>query len=101
MIYQIRQATPEHLSAIIKLWGPNRKSLGFFPEGAFEEHVARGWVLVAVDGESSIAGYLIYRISRGRAVLAHVCVGGDYRGQGIAKQLVEIALQRTESKQPG
>ena len=73
----------------------NSKTLGFFPEGAFEEHAAKGCVIVARarSGKGEFYGYLLYRVvHRGGVwpvgVIVHLCVDEPYRKMGIAKALV-------------
>jgi ribosomal protein S18 acetylase RimI-like enzyme len=71
----------------------NRSTLGFFPAEAFREQVERGRVLVATaNGE--FAGYLMYRVARGRASVVHLCTAADYRRRGVAKRLVEELRRR-------
>jgi predicted nucleic acid-binding protein/GNAT superfamily N-acetyltransferase len=80
--------------AIVKDLGrKNSKTLGFFPEGAFEEHAAKGCVIVARSGKGEFYGYLLYRIvHRGGVwpvgVIVHLCVDEPHRKMGIAKALV-------------
>lgn len=82
------------LSSIKSLAKKNSATLGFLPDGAFDAYAKRGWVLAATsDGE--VVGYVIYRISRMRAVLVHLCTGERYRGQGIAGQLFRSVVDRT------
>ena len=64
--------TSQVLSRIKAMAKKNRATLGFLPEGAFDAYAQRGWVLAAIaDGD--VVGYVIYRISRMRAVLVHLC----------------------------
>ena len=82
------------LTGIKALARKNSTTLGFLPEGAFDAYAQRGWVLAAIaDGD--VAGYVIYRISRMRASLVHLCTNERYRGQGIARQLFLTVVDRT------
>ncbi len=36
--------------------------LGFFPDGAFEDHAARGHLLAASVGDTELAGYCAFRV---------------------------------------
>jgi len=79
---------------VIALWRENARTLGFFPEGAFEEYVQRGWILASVDDSGSLVGYLMHRVARRgatwpRASIVHLCVDKKHRGQGVARELVE------------
>ena len=62
-------------------------TLGFFPDGAFEDHATRGHLLAASVGEAELAGYCAFRVSKGRAMIAHLCVAETHRGTGVAKKL--------------
>jgi GNAT superfamily N-acetyltransferase len=75
------------LSAVIKLGRKHSGTLGFFPDGAFEDHAARGHLLAASVGEGDLAGYCAFRVSKGRVMVAHLCVAEAYRGTGVAKEL--------------
>jgi len=87
------------LQDVITLWRANSSTLGFFPEGAFVDHAARGWILVARDSNGALCGYLLYRkVRRGisRAVITHLCVKECHRGQGLARRLVDALRQTVE-----
>ena len=84
----------EFLSEVTALATKNSATLGFLPEGAFNAYAQRGWILAAIaDGD--MAGYVIYRVSGMRAVLVHLCIDEDSRGQGVAKQLFRGVASRT------
>lgn len=72
--------------------------MGFFPEGAFDDHAARGHLLAAVTEDSELVGYSAFRVTKGRAMIAHLCVADAHRGKGVAKSLFEgvkaYALER-------
>ena len=74
------------LNEVRALWRANSVTLGFFPEGAFVQHAAQGWILAAVE-EGCVLGYLAYRIARSRAVIVHLCVADAARGRGVATAL--------------
>lgn len=80
------QPASEELDAVRALWRANSTTLGFFPDGAFAEHAAQGWILAAVEDES-VLGYLTYRVARARAVIVHLCVAETARGRGVASSL--------------
>ena len=62
-------------------------TLGFFPDGAFDDHAARGHLLAASVGDTELAGYCAFRVSKGRAMIVHLCVAEAHHKKGIAKQL--------------
>ena len=87
-IVTIDEASP-HLSSVKALWRESSKTLGFFPNGAFDDYAKQRNILVAVDSENRCIGYLLYRCSRGRITIVHLCVDGRWRGIGVARKLVE------------
>ncbi len=79
-----------YLPFVKLLWRTNSATLGFFPDGAFEEYAAKRNILVAIENENKCIGYLLYRSYRGRVItIQHLCVNKAIRGQGIAKKLVD------------
>lgn len=81
-------ANAPELAQVKALWGPQRKTLGFFPDGAFTDYAARGQILVALNADV-VLGYLIYRISDDRSLIVHLCTAEKVRGTGIARGLVD------------
>jgi GNAT superfamily N-acetyltransferase len=75
------------LSAVKLLGRKHSNTLGFFPDGAFEDHAARGHLLAASVGETGLVGYCAFRVSKGRAMIVHLCVAETHRGAGVAKRL--------------
>lgn len=75
-----------HLDAVMRLWRSSSSTLGLFPEGAFREYAARRNIFVALD-KTTCVGYLLFRYSRDRVVIVHLCVHKDHLGRGIAKRL--------------
>ena len=82
------------LSRIKALAKKNSATLGFLPDGAFDAYTQRGWVLAAV-ADDDVLGYVIYRISRMRAALVHLCTNDSQRGRGIARHLFRAVVDRT------
>jgi predicted nucleic acid-binding protein/GNAT superfamily N-acetyltransferase len=90
-----------YLPRIKQLWRRNSRTLGFFPEGAFDEHAARRLILAAISGAGELYGYLLYRVVwKGSiwptAVIVHLCISEQFRKKGISKALVGVLR---ESKQ--
>jgi ribosomal protein S18 acetylase RimI-like enzyme/predicted nucleic acid-binding protein len=85
----------EALARVRHLWGRNRATLGFFPDGAFEEYATKGLVLGAFLG-GELVGYALYRISGSEAAIAHLCVDEACRRQGVAGALLDAIKTRTK-----
>jgi len=79
----------QYLPGIKKLGRRNSRTLGFMPEGAFDERARLGHILVATL-DDQLAGYLLYRIKKSSGVVSitHLCVDEKHRGRGIARALV-------------
>lgn len=73
----------------MQLGRKHSNTLGFFPEGAFQDHAARGHLLAASANGTELAGYCAFRISRGRLMIAHLCVDEAWRGNGVARLLFD------------
>ncbi|MCX5891339.1 MAG: GNAT family N-acetyltransferase, partial [Deltaproteobacteria bacterium] len=96
MIIEYIDEKSRFLPIVKDLGRKNSQTLGFFPEGAFEEHAAKGCVIVARarSGKDEFYGYLLYRVvHRGGVwpvgVIVHLCVDEPYRKMGIARALVK------------
>jgi ribosomal protein S18 acetylase RimI-like enzyme len=79
---------------VLRLYRANRVTLGFFPQGALDEFIGEGCVLVAV-ADGAVVGYLAYRVSRGGAKIVHLCVDVGQRGQGVARSLADELFRET------
>lgn len=86
----------DDLKRVVALHRGNTKTLGFFPLGAFEDHARRRQILIALTPEREFAGYLLYRTSRERATIAHLCVSESHRRKGVSFALVEALKNRTK-----
>jgi predicted nucleic acid-binding protein/GNAT superfamily N-acetyltransferase len=84
---------------VLKLWGKNRQTLGFFPRGAFVEYSSRDQ-LFGIFADNRLLGYLLYRVSRSSlpaATIVHLCVDVTVRKKGCAKLLVGELKRRCQS----
>ncbi|HEY6248183.1 MAG TPA: GNAT family N-acetyltransferase [Pyrinomonadaceae bacterium] len=77
----------KHLGTVKALGVANSQTLGFFPEGAFDDYARRRQILVAIDDQQKCVGYVLYRISRQRATIVHLCVESSRRHEDIGTQL--------------
>lgn len=83
----------ELLGEVMSLGRANAKTLGYFPDGAFEDYASRGQVLACAE-DGCLAGYLVFRTSEVTIRLVHLCVADGLRGRGIAKALVDHLHER-------
>lgn len=85
-----------HLDRVKALGKANAATLGFLPEGAFDEHAERRNIIVAADAKSKCIGYCLYRITGRQATIAHLCVDSSHRKQGVARALVNYLKDITK-----
>lgn len=95
------RASSLYLQQVIDLGDANGKTLGFFTKDGFIQHAKKKLIIIAVDAQAQLLGYLMYAIRRkDRCVrLIHLCIDQRYRGQKIARKLVEYLKQRTREYQ--
>ncbi len=87
--------TSEHLKTVKVLWRANSDTLGFLPDGAFSDYANKHGILVAVDSDDTCVGYLLHRVAKDRATIAHLCIADTARGQGHATALVRHLVATT------
>lgn len=85
-----------HLAAVMELGKQSAGTLGFFPKGAFEEHASRKHIYVALDSNNVCLGYLLYRISRNKVAVVHLCIDPSARGRGVARKLTDTLKADTK-----
>jgi predicted GNAT family acetyltransferase len=97
-IEEIDETSP-HLETVIALGDANKKTLGFFAEGAFRESARERVILIALNSQKNCIGYLLYRPVRRSniIVIVHLCVNPAYRGRGVTKNLVNFLSQKTQN----
>src|SRR5215207_5720634 len=96
MKLEISDHQSPYLEAVKALGKANAATLGFLPEGAFNEYAARRNIIVAINPEGQCVGYCLFRISNQQAVIAHLCVNAPDRKRGIAKKLVNYLKDHTK-----
>ena len=99
MEVEILKGSSPRLDEIKKLWRAHAATLGFFPDGAFQEYASKGCILVASDPLGQLAGYLLFRKSAERLAIVHLCVREDMVRRGVAKALVDALLDMSRSFQ--
>ena len=78
------------IKQIIRLADFNKKTLGFLPAGAIEEHCINGNAFVCLKG-TVLVGYILFsqRKSYPMVRISHFCVDKQYRGNGVSSDLFE------------
>src|SRR5258708_20441296 len=83
------------LHKVIGLYSKRKARLGLFPEGAFEECASRGWIIGAVDGDTNVVGYLLFRVAKNRAAIVHLVVASDWTRRGVARDMIARLVAET------
>lgn len=80
----------------------NSATLGFMPEGGFEDHARNKCIIIAHDGKT-LAGYLMFRVvSRlSRVSIVHLCISEEYRGKGVSTALLKALKEKYEKAYRG
>ncbi|MFZ2784132.1 MAG: GNAT family N-acetyltransferase [Sediminibacterium sp.] len=94
---QFKWIKPEdELLVDVKILGKqNARTLGMFPDGAFDDHAERRRILACVvDGR--LGGYVLFRITQSKRILyiTHLCIHPDHRKKGIAKKLLDEVKEK-------
>jgi predicted GNAT superfamily acetyltransferase len=78
-----------YLEEVKKLGRANAKTLGHFPNGAFDDYAKRKQILIAIDKQNKFLGYLLYANPYHKYIrIHHLSTVNEARGRGIAKLLV-------------
>ena len=80
---------PGDISAVDDLMKRNSQTLGFLPTEALNDYLRKGRVLGAKTKEGRLVGYLLYYSNQRRFRIVQLCVSQEFRGHGIAKNLLE------------
>ena len=96
-VEKIQKGSP-HLNSIKDLARENRNTLGFLPEGAFDEYAKKQQILIAIAPNDLCVGYLLFRLAKTtrKASITHLCVDEEYQNLGVAKKLVEYLKNSTK-----
>ena len=89
MAIEISQLQTADIDAVDSLMKQNSGTIGFLPRVVLEKHVNDQGVLGAKGENSELAGYLLYASNRDRIRIVQLCVADNFRGHGIARQLLE------------
>lgn len=97
---ELRAATLAELPILLEIYRPNKKTLGFFPRGAFLNFIAAGNILTLRDGGSDIDGFITFRETDDAIPLVHVCIRRERRKEGLASKMVSAFLRRFQDDRP-
>ena len=91
---------PEKLDDVLVLHKANSKTLGFLARRAFEEAASKNEIIISVDSNNNLAGYILYYINkRGNFIsITHLCVSSSFRKKGVAKSLIEKIIDKYDTK---
>ena len=98
MKVNISPLTSAALDAVDALMKRYSQTLGFLPRQALESYLESGTVLGVKTDAGELVGYLLYAAYPNYFRITHLCVSEEYRGQGIAKFLVNT-LKRSADTQ--
>jgi len=87
----------QHLSEVKQLGRAHSKTLGMMPDGAFEEYAALKQILGAVSVAGKCVGYVLFRVAKERAMIAHLCVADDWQQKGVSRALIERLVEITKA----
>lgn len=85
---------PGRLADVLRLYREHSQTLGFMPQGAFEQRADKGTLLVAITANGSTAGYVLYDLPRSHITIRHLCVDPSHRGRGVARAMVDELKRR-------
>ncbi|MDB6123109.1 MAG: GCN5-related N-acetyltransferase, partial [Pedosphaera sp.] len=84
------------LAEVLLLHAASKSNLGAFPKGAFIDAAHQKMILVAIAPDESVAGYLVYRIAKNRAAVAHLTTHKQFKGLGAARSLMDTLKRETK-----
>lgn len=83
-----RATTSDDLSGVLAVYKSHKDTLGFLPDGAFQERFSKGNILVAKTNDE-VVGYVLFSINqRSEVRIAHLAVALSHRGCGVGRILV-------------
>ncbi|MFK7800042.1 MAG: GNAT family N-acetyltransferase [Anaerolineae bacterium] len=91
---------PHLLEDAIHLGNLNKKTLGFFPKGAYEKSRNDGQILIAIDQNNQLCGYLLFAVSSRKrlASIVHLCIKSQLRGNGLTRLLFDALKSATRNQ---
>ena len=87
MTIKISKLTSAWLEAVDELMKQNSQTLGFLPREALQNYLEKNNVIGAMS-DDELVGYLLFGANKNYFRITHLCVVEEYRGQGVARLLV-------------
>ena len=97
MTIQISKLTSARIEAVDELMKKNSQTLGFLPREALQDFLNKEGGLGAMD-DGQLAGYLLYSAYENYFRITHLCIEKNYRGKGIAAQLVNCLRDKADTQ---
>lgn len=81
--------------AVKRLGTKYKATLGFMPDGGFDDYAARRNIVTASEG-GELMGYLMYREVKqfSRVTIVHLAVDDPFRGKGVSTMLINALKKR-------
>lgn len=89
----VSKLTPADLESVDELMKLHSQTLGFLPRAALRDYLCKEGVIGAKNERDQLIGYLLYGKNRDYFRICQLCVVAQYRGQGIARRLVDSLKQ--------
>ena len=89
MTIAISKLTSADITAVDGLMKRHSATIGFLPNVVLEDHLSNGCVLGAKTEDGQLIGYLLYSAYPDRFRIVQLCISEEFRGRGIAKELIE------------
>ncbi len=93
----ITKITPDSpfLEDVLLLHNKSKRYLGFLSKGAFVEYAYKNTLDGVINEDNQCVGYLLFRVTRNRISITHLCIAKDWRGNGLAKHLFSNLINKT------
>lgn len=94
---QLFKASFEDLNAVKEIADENRKELGFIVRQSLARSINRDELIIAKDDK--LIGFLDYHHRRDcQTTIYHFAINKNYRGKGIAKELIKFLIIECKNK---
>lgn len=96
MKIEVIDSNSTQLAKVKRLGKENASTLGFLPEGAFDERAKAKQILVALNDDDQCVGYLLYRVVNRQAKIAHLCIDKSARNSGAGHKLIDYLKKKSD-----